>query len=731
MFWQLLVENRINFVKKTNSTLSTSHDRYAIHKDAGKIVDHFAEHGDPSKNKQYTQWIVGQYKKQNIRQEDAQRIKTTLANFDKYKPKLAEKDITKYKTLDDVDKAVEPHLGKAVTKTEEKQRGLEVLYKDDKYQVNRLLNKQASQMIYGGGARSGKKLGTNWCTAADSDSNWYSNYTRGDGKLYTVHVEDDERAPYQLHNTSGQFMDRFDNHVGAHNFRVKHPIAASVLANIHPWFWEPKNISRAHSMITNPETPTEIARSVYDAVNKHGSKNDLSDFIQKTITEGAPKAVLGVYGKLPLKSKTESRVRHLSQRFDDSSNPEHIKIQTKLLAHPEHGHLAIPFLKKAATPAALKALAASRHTNPNDVTASVGNPQTFPNLSRNPNLSTDNISKITQHVLNQPKKDERTISNLLGHPNTNTDDLALLTKHVFRERSPNSTITEPNMNRLLKRKDLDSRHVEDILHGTMKGIMWNYNADRVITDLVGRGGVLQPDAIERLTDTWHKSRVGYNYTYADSKASHARQKLASMLVFSSKTLTPNAVDNLLDFYSRPEEYGPHRKHYINNLFGNHAQSIKPHHIERVVDDIVSRRKPWLPVNLSMDAMHIWHHPLTTDAHRNQMWTRTHTFEGDDHMRHVFAEAKPGTITPSILDDAIDKIHSTAVLQSVAHRAELTTKQITAALQSASRLTKRKVQGMYNQEIMRLRSAVNNIQKHTNYVPEQHDAYVKKIAQALS
>jgi hypothetical protein len=113
---KLLVENRVEFLKKNNPEIDTSHDPHGKHKAAADIIDHFAEHGDPTKNKAHTQFLVGQYKKKNIRQEDAGRAHETLSNFEKYKPKLANKDINGYKKLSDVEKAVEPHLGTHATK---------------------------------------------------------------------------------------------------------------------------------------------------------------------------------------------------------------------------------------------------------------------------------------------------------------------------------------------------------------------------------------------------------------------------------------------------------------------------------------------------------------------------------------------------------------------------------------------------------------------------------------
>ncbi len=222
MFELFLIENRIEFLKKQHANgIDTSHDQHAFFQQAPKIIDHFATHADPTPNKQYTQWVVGQYKKKNIRQEDAHRINDTLTNFHTYKHKLLKKDINAYSTLSDVEQAVQPHIGTPATKAEEAHSGLEVLHKDDKYQVNLLKTKEASIVVYGGGGHSSKKLGTSWCTAADSNNNMFHNYSIPGETLHTIHVEDDPKSPYQFHSL-GQFMNRHDEEVDPREFIKTH-----------------------------------------------------------------------------------------------------------------------------------------------------------------------------------------------------------------------------------------------------------------------------------------------------------------------------------------------------------------------------------------------------------------------------------------------------------------------------------------------------------------------------
>lgn len=98
----MLVENRVQFLKDKNPEIDTSHDHFAQYKNSSDIIDHFATNADPTPNKVYTQWIIGQYKKGNIRQEDVDRLHTELSKFHSIKHNLDKKDINQYKSISEV-----------------------------------------------------------------------------------------------------------------------------------------------------------------------------------------------------------------------------------------------------------------------------------------------------------------------------------------------------------------------------------------------------------------------------------------------------------------------------------------------------------------------------------------------------------------------------------------------------------------------------------------------------
>lgn len=218
----ILLENRIDFVKNLYSSkgVNTSHDSTALHQDPAAIVDHFAETADPTKKKVYTQWAVARYNDGQTRQEDAHRLKPTLELFDKWKHKLPEKDINKYKTIGDVEKAVEPYkdtVGKVrLVKSWEipEHPGQEKKYEDDRIKIYRLHTKAASQDLYGGA--TDEKGKTDWCTSFDDKHCMFDAYKKK-GNIHVIHDKKTGEL-YQYHAHDNQFMDRYDDRIKDKDF---------------------------------------------------------------------------------------------------------------------------------------------------------------------------------------------------------------------------------------------------------------------------------------------------------------------------------------------------------------------------------------------------------------------------------------------------------------------------------------------------------------------------------
>lgn len=236
----ILLENRLEVLKDKFNDLDTYHDTLAKYKKAHEVVQYFANTADPTSNKKHTQWILNQYKKKNIRQEDSPRIKETLSNFEKHKNKLQNKDLNSYKHLNDVEDAVEPHID-SKSKREEvkdvKHEGAEKIHDENGVQVHHLKTKEAA-CKYGGG--------TKWCTAAKKN-NMFDDYN-SEGKIYHVKARDEngKMAKYQFHHESGQYMNSKDEDVDLHELVKRNPELKNVkeFQGKHPALTSDKNFDR-------------------------------------------------------------------------------------------------------------------------------------------------------------------------------------------------------------------------------------------------------------------------------------------------------------------------------------------------------------------------------------------------------------------------------------------------------------------------------------------------------
>ncbi len=220
---ELLLEDRIKFLKKEYTEFDLSHEvnfpgpigshfRHAdadeIQKEGGvakgaiaaKIIDHFAKM-DPTWRKKHTQWLLNQYKRQNIRMEDGARIRQTLNNFKNTQQHLTNKDINSYKHIADLDDAMEPWLkvkSKRAEEEEVKHEGADLVHNEDGLKVYSVKTREAA-------CQYGK--GTKWCTAMDSSSHHYDHYSKL-GPIYVIIMPDKSKWQFQFESRS--FFDAND-----------------------------------------------------------------------------------------------------------------------------------------------------------------------------------------------------------------------------------------------------------------------------------------------------------------------------------------------------------------------------------------------------------------------------------------------------------------------------------------------------------------------------------------
>lgn len=219
-FVTFLIENRIDFLKKNNPTIDSSHDHLALHRDPSAIIDHFADNADPTQNKAHTNWILNRYKNKEIRQEDAPRIKDALTKFEQNKSRLPEKDINKYPSLPHLENAVaqfdSPAKSARQEKKEIKQEGADVVHSGNGVNIFHLKTPEAARYY---------AAGTKWCT---SDASMFNQYN----KMGPILMINHKGRKYQFHNESNQFMDEQDRPVSLDHL---HPdIQDELFKSTHP-----------------------------------------------------------------------------------------------------------------------------------------------------------------------------------------------------------------------------------------------------------------------------------------------------------------------------------------------------------------------------------------------------------------------------------------------------------------------------------------------------------------
>ena len=225
----VLMEDRIDYLKQMHQTFDTSHDTGALHKSANDIIDHFANNADPTRNKVHTHYILGLYKRKAIRQSDAPRINSVLTDFDRYKqflsPDKKQLNPKTYPTIDDIHREISQHFGKATTNKEAREQlrnnpldvdGHRQVYADRNINVYNVSDEGMSQKMYASATAS--KPGafpTEWCTAwmkpRECQLNKYRNIHGGD--VFSVHHTPDKTV-YQYHTNTNQFMNAKNEWIG-------------------------------------------------------------------------------------------------------------------------------------------------------------------------------------------------------------------------------------------------------------------------------------------------------------------------------------------------------------------------------------------------------------------------------------------------------------------------------------------------------------------------------------
>lgn len=190
---------------------------------AENILRSLAE-ADPTDNSIYLNWILNRYKDGQFMLEDISRIKADLADFDRLKGQLPQKDINAYKSVTDLRKALsdadqEGEVRSARQEKKEivdriKRQEIDVIMDEGNFLVVSPKTPEASNYL-GWWTGYTKQSGLEWCTLnrkplpnyAPDDWNQTDSYNSR-GTLYQIivnHGSPNVRS-FQIHYEDGQFM---------------------------------------------------------------------------------------------------------------------------------------------------------------------------------------------------------------------------------------------------------------------------------------------------------------------------------------------------------------------------------------------------------------------------------------------------------------------------------------------------------------------------------------------
>ena len=246
----VLMEDKIDFLKSKYPEINTSHDNYGVHRKSADVIDYLAQHADPTKNKAYLPWVVKSYHAGMFQQEDAPRVNSTLSNFDRYKSKLEpeKRDINRYKRISDVAASTAHLTGTAVTRSEEREQlksdphipgKHEKLYEDDHIKIYHVADSKTSQKLYASAdSKHPGAFPTEWCTAWLDEGNRRCRFDdhNNDGPMFAVHRKTDGEV-FQFHPATDQFKDKNDDEVNKETFKSLEPhVAKAINQNFDKYF---------------------------------------------------------------------------------------------------------------------------------------------------------------------------------------------------------------------------------------------------------------------------------------------------------------------------------------------------------------------------------------------------------------------------------------------------------------------------------------------------------------
>lgn len=185
-----------------------------------RVIAYIVKH-DPSRNHQYSQWLVFRYLRGEFRLEDLAQVPEYLTVFERAKPRIEKRDINQYKDFAELWKAIKPFLdgSEAVSANQEKRDFRARLRDDDQVQfvydspnLSICIPKTFEAACHYG-------VNTRWCTTQTVTR--FESYS-SQGPLYIILDKVNNRR-WQFHFASEQFMDEEDHAINLREFFAEYP----------------------------------------------------------------------------------------------------------------------------------------------------------------------------------------------------------------------------------------------------------------------------------------------------------------------------------------------------------------------------------------------------------------------------------------------------------------------------------------------------------------------------
>ena len=182
----------------------------------------------------YGKWILGLANKNKGVIEETGHITDILTRFEEVKNKLVDKNITKFKTVQDLEDYLNDENSYKELSDRQKLRqtqknvrntdlseDAEKIYEDSDWEV-------WIPKTYEASCKLGR--GTEWCTASTEQRYYYDNYTN-QGPLY-ININKHSGEKYQFHFESEQFMDKADKEIDIFGFFIDNPNLSNFYSKI-------------------------------------------------------------------------------------------------------------------------------------------------------------------------------------------------------------------------------------------------------------------------------------------------------------------------------------------------------------------------------------------------------------------------------------------------------------------------------------------------------------------